>query len=284
MRLIDLLHRARARGIDARDAEILVGHALGRPRAWLRAWPERDLDAAALAACEALLARRAAGVPVAYLTGSREFWSFALHVNEHTLIPRPDTETLVEAALARAGELAARATDGAARVLDLGTGSGAVAIAVAREQPAWHVTATDISEETLRVAAGNARRLRVRLACLAGDWWGALAPESRFDLILSNPPYVAAGDVHLGVGDLRFEPPQALVSGADGLDALRVISAGAPARLHAGGWLMVEHGHDQGPAVRELFHRAGLTQVATRADLAGRERVTEGRRGPERAP
>ncbi|MEQ9462078.1 MAG: peptide chain release factor N(5)-glutamine methyltransferase [Haliea sp.] len=255
-----------------RDAEILLGHLLEKPRSWLYAWPEHRLSAAQAADFAALLEQRRCGTPVAYLTGEREFWSLPLRVTEATLIPRPETETLVEWAL----ELVLPAT---AAVLDLGTGSCAIALALATERSAWQVTATDVSAAALAVAEDNARRLcpgRVRL--LSSDWFAAVSGE-RFELIVSNPPYVESDSPWLGSGDVRFEPRSALVAGDSGLDDLRQLAAGAPAHLRPGGWLLLEHGFQQGEAVRQLLVAAGFDQVTTRRDLGGRERITGGRRG-----
>ncbi len=206
------------------------------------------------------------------MLGEREFWSLQLQVGPDTLIPRPETELLVELALERELPVAA------ARVLELGTGSGAIAAALASERRNWRITASDASLAALALAERNFRRLAlVNVQPLHSDWYAALAPGERFDLILSNPPYVAQGDPHLQQGDLPWEPRDALVAGADGLDAIRIIAAGALAHLVPGGWLLLEHGCDQGPAVRRLLGGAGLCQVASERDLAGLERVSLGR-------
>jgi release factor glutamine methyltransferase len=252
-----------------RDAEILLCHCIGKPRSWLYAWPEGQLDAALADRFDALLERRRRGEPVAHLIGEREFWSLDLKVNQYTLIPRPETETLVEWAL----ELPVA---GRAAVADLGTGSGAIALALASERPGWRMTAVDASAEALAVAAHNAAALglqRVRL--LQSDWCAALAGE-RFDLLVSNPPYVAPGDPHLEEGDLPFEPPAALVAGDEGYADIATIIRQAPARLARGGWLLLEHGHAQGAGVRALLRAAGFTAVQTRRDLGGRERISGG--------
>lgn len=261
--------------VEAADAEILLAHVLDRPRSWLFAHDDAVVPADAAARFRALLVRRAAGEPVAYLTGRRGFWRFDLAVTADTLIPRPETELLVEAVLARLPPATA------ARIADLGTGSGAIALALAWERPQARVIATDRSEAALAVARANAAELGLgNVEFRAGDWWQPLQGE-RLDLIASNPPYIAAGDVHLQQGDLRFEPQGALTPGGDGLDSIRVIAAGAAAHLHPGGWLLLEHGHDQGPAVRALLQRAGLVAVETLRDLEGRDRVSLGRVPPE---
>lgn len=255
-----------------REAELLVAHALGRDRAWLHA---HATDAVAIAQVERVdeaAQRRARGEPVAYIIGRRGFWTLDLAVTPDVLIPRPETELLVECALARTP------ADAAIDLVDLGTGSGAVALAIAKERPRARVLATDASRAALAVARGNAQRLRLpNVEFAAGDWFDAIGNRT-FDLIVSNPPYIAAGDPHLGRGDLRFEPAAALSSGADGLDAIRAIVRGASARLAAGGWLLLEHGFDQGDAVRELLARGGLIDIATMRDLEGRERVSAGRK------
>lgn len=277
----DLLRDARAAGLEALDAEVLVAHGLERDRAWLRAWPKRRLTAAERGVCEALLERRRGGEPLAYITGIREFWSLELHVNAHTLIPRSDTETLVEYALRHRRTLEEQAADRPPQVLDLGTGSGAIALALASELPGWQVMATDADKRALQTARDNASRLGLPVTFSAGDWWQACPPGARFDLVVSNPPYLGHDDPHLAAGDLRCEPLPALISGSDGLDAMRTIAAGSALHLRPGGWLLVEHGCDQGGAVRALLSDAGLTAVRTHRDLAGHERVTEGCRQPQ---
>ncbi|MBD8878911.1 peptide chain release factor N(5)-glutamine methyltransferase [Rhodanobacter sp. 7MK24] len=254
------------------DAEALLLHALGRPRSWLFAHaddvPDRDVQTA----FDTLVARRAAGEPVAYLTGRRGFWTLELEVTPATLIPRPETELLVELALERLPR------DAAARVADLGTGSGAIALAIASERPQVQVVATDASAAALVVARHNAQRLGIANVRFAqGDWLAPLAGE-RFELIVSNPPYIEAADRHLAEGDLRYEPAAALASGADGLDDIRRIVAGAPAHLEAGGWLLFEHGWDQGDAASALLRAAGYAQVFTAQDLEARDRVSGGRK------
>jgi len=259
------------------DAELLLAHVLGRPRTYLYAWPERELDADSAAAFESLVARRAGGEPVAYLLGGREFWSRALAVTPATLIPRPDTERLVEAALERIP------TDATWQVADLGTGSGAIAIALAAERPACTLIATDRSAAALAVASSNAgRHVPGRVAFVCADW---LAPfrEGAFDLIAANPPYVAQGDPHLGLGDVRFEPVGALAAGPDGLDAIRRIAGQAPHCLRPGGWLLLEHGFDQAAAVAKVLDARGFLDITCLRDAAGQPRVSLGRR-PGGAP
>lgn len=269
----DLLARGAVQlaGDEARrEAELLLVHALGRERAWLFAHARDAVDGGATARFDALIAQRARGVPVAHLLGTWGFWTLQLQVTADTLIPRPETELLVEAALARLP------ADASLRVADLGTGSGAIALALARERPRAHVIATDASDAALAVARDNAARNRVaNVGFRGGDWFVPLAGE-RFDLIASNPPYIATDDPHLARGDLRFEPMTALASGADGLDAIRRIVADAPAFLTAGGWLLLEHGFDQGGAVLALLRDAGFENCETLRDLEQRDRVTLG--------
>jgi release factor glutamine methyltransferase len=259
-------------GDEARlEAEVLLLHVLQRPRAWLYAHADDELPAAVDDAFAALLKRRGVGEPVAYLTGAREFWSLPLRVSPATLIPRADTERLVELALQRLP------ADAPLRVADLGTGSGAIALAIASERPQAQVTATDASAAALAVARDNAQLNNIaNIDFIQSDWFTALAGR-RFALIVSNPPYIAAQDPHLARGDLRFEPRTALASGADGLDDIRVIAAQAAAHLEPGGWLLLEHGHDQGAAVRALLDAAGFADTATWQDLAGLDRVSGGR-------
>jgi len=269
---IDATLRAAGDGLDSGDAELLLAHVLGRSRSWLYAHGDAELEADAAARFQALLARRRAGEPVAYLTGHRGFWQFDLQVDPATLIPRPDTELLVELALKR------MPADRPLRVADLGTGSGAVALALAHERPRAAVIATDASTGALAVAEANARSLGLgNVQFRHGDWFAPLAGET-FDLVASNPPYIADDDAHLDQGDLRFEPRSALASGADGLDAIRRIVADAPGHLLPGGWLLLEHGWEQGEAVRALLAAAGLDEVDTARDLEHRDRVSFGRR------
>lgn len=263
---------AAARRLDSRhEAELLLMHALGVDRAWLFMHADAVLDASVAARLEALVGRREAGEPVAYMLGRQGFWTLDLDVTPATLIPRPETELLVELALERL-PMGQRL-----RVADLGTGSGAIALAIASERPLVQVLATDASADALAVARHNAERLGIDNVRFAqGDWCEPLGAET-FDLIVSNPPYIEADDPHLDQGDLRFEPAAALASGADGLDAIRRIAAEAPAHLRAGAWLLLEHGWLQGPSVSELLARAGYTHVFTAQDLEGRDRVSGAR-------
>lgn len=251
------------------DAELLLAHALGQSRSYLRTWPEREPDAAQCAAFAALLERRRAGEPVAYLLGRQGFWSLDLEVAPHTLIPRPDTELLVETALALG-------PGGPARVLDLGTGTGAIALAVACERPAWQVLGVDRVSEAVQLAERNRARLGLGNARFVESVWFSTLGGEHFALIVGNPPYIAAADRHLSEGDVRFEPASALVAGEDGLDDIRRIVAEAPEHLEAGGWLLLEHGYDQAEAVRALFAARGFAAVESRRDLGGHQRITLG--------
>ncbi len=268
----DLLARAAelapVSGTPRLDAEVLLCHVLRRDRTWLFTWPDKPVDPDQCRAFDALLARRRCGEPVAYITGEREFWSLTLKVSPDTLIPRPETELLVETALARLGKPRSR-------ILDLGTGTGAVALALAVEQPDWTVLAVDSAPGAVTLARHNAGRLGLaNVEVRISDWFASV--DGRFDLIVSNPPYIAEGDPHLRAGDVRFEPVGALAAGPDGLRDLRRIAREALDHLCEGGLLLVEHGADQGAAVRDLFGQAGLRGVETLRDLAGLDRVTLG--------
>jgi len=253
------------------DAEILLGHVLGKPRSFLYAWPEHALTDNQATAFEALVSRRARGEPVAHLTGHREFWSFTLEVSRHVLIPRPETEHLVELAL----ECIPR--EASWRIADLGTGSSAIALAIASERPRCMVVATERSAPAMALARRNARRLGTgNLGFVQTDWCSALASGS-CHMVVSNPPYVAPGDPHLVTGDVRFEPREALVGGEQGLDAIRAIAGDARRCLRRGGWLLLEHGYTQGKAVRSLLSELGYATVGTVRDLGGRERATRAR-------
>ncbi|MGF6527183.1 peptide chain release factor N(5)-glutamine methyltransferase [Variovorax sp. PvP013] len=298
--LAQALRAAAAAGLDRLDAQLLLLHALGRPahdRAWLLAHDDDALPDAVRVRFDAHAARRAAGEPVAYLVGEKEFHGLALRVDTRVLVPRPDTETLVEWALAvlpparparsadalvdaaettgAAGAAAALHEAAAPSVLDLGTGSGAIALALQRARPDLRVEAVDASAEALEVARDNAARLGLPVRFRQADWLDG-TPAGACDLIVSNPPYIAAGDPHLPA--LAHEPASALVAGADGLDDLRRIVAAAPSHLRTGGWLLLEHGHDQAAAVRALLAAHGFIDVASREDLAGIERCSGGRR------
>ncbi|MGE4449844.1 MAG: peptide chain release factor N(5)-glutamine methyltransferase [Castellaniella sp.] len=252
------------------EAQLLWQRVLGVPRAWLIAHDADPLDPARAAAYRALEARRAAGEPIAYILGHREFFGRDFQVTPAVLIPRPDTELLVECGLRAIRDVREP------HVLDLGTGSGIVAVTLALERPDARVRATDLSAEALDVARKNARILGAKLLFSHGNWYDTELGSTRFDLIVSNPPYIDARDAHLGRGDLRFEPRGALTDEADGLRALREIVQGAPDHLAPGGILCVEHGWDQAAAVRSLFLRRGFADVASERDLSGIERVTRG--------
>ena len=252
------------------EARLLVGHGLDMNGTRLIAFGERPVTARQAEAVRALVGARMAGQPIAYLLGRREFWSLPLQVNEHCLIPRPETELLVERALRHLPSDPARA-------LDLGTGSGAIVLALKSERPQLEAWAGDLSTAAIAVAAANAHSLGLAVRWFCGRWLEAVAPRPLFDLIVSNPPYVAANDPHLEAGDLRFEPRSALVAADGGLADLRVIVEQSRHRLRPGGWLLLEHGRDQGPAVRRLLLDAGYQEVASHTDLAEQERITEGR-------
>ncbi|MBA1244546.1 peptide chain release factor N(5)-glutamine methyltransferase [Pseudomonas japonica] len=252
------------------DIELLLAAALGKTRSYLRTWPERIVGTEAAQVFASYLERRRQGEPVAYILGQQGFWSLDLEVAPHTLIPRPETELLVELALQCLPAEQARA-------LDLGTGTGAIALALGRERSGWQVVAVDRVPEAVALAERNRARLGlVNVSVRASHWFSALEGE-RFDLIVSNPPYICSEDPHLSAGDVRFEPSSALVSGRDGLDDIRHIIANAPSHLVSAGWLLLEHGYDQAPRVRELMAQEGFEQIESREDLGGHERVTFGR-------
>lgn len=258
-------------GLPELEAKILLEVATARPRAWLVARLDEIADEAQIQLVRRLYARRHAGEPVAYITGEREFYSLELTVSPDVLIPRPETELLVELAIRVA-------PNGAGRIIDLGTGSGAVAIALAKQLPDAEVWAADLSDKALNVARRNAERHNAAVRFLRSDWLRDVA-AGRFDVIVANPPYIAADDVHLGQGDVRFEPRLALVGGPDGLEAIRAIVAQAMERLEPGGWLLFEHGYDQAGRCRDLLQSCGFQDVESWSDLAGIPRVTGGRRG-----
>lgn len=258
----------RAALIPLDEAQLLLAWLLNKDRSWLFAWGEQTVPAEVAEQFTELTAQRAAGTPIAYLTGEREFWSLSLRVTPDTLIPRPETEHLVEQTL-QAGQ-----PQSPLRVLDLGTGSGAIALALAHARPHWEIHACDRSPGALAVAQSNAARLGLKLHCLQSNWFDAI--EGHFDLIVSNPPYIRDDDPHLDQGDLRFEPRSALTAGPDGLSDIRHIIARAPAFLAPEGQLLIEHGYDHAPALRQLFNAAGYQAVHSTRDLAGHERITQG--------
>ncbi len=261
----DALRQAQRAGVARLDAQLLLGHFLGRSRTWLVAHDDQPLPPAAEAAWPAALARRAQGEPLAYVLGEQAFCGLTLTVSPSVLVPRPETEVLVRWALER------WAFSPAANVVDLGTGSGAVALSIKRLQPAAQVTATDVSAMALAVAQSNARRHTLAVEWAQGDWWAAVAGQ-RFGLAVSNPPYISRGDPHLAA--LGHEPDLALTSGHDGMDALRQIIDGAPDHLLAGAWLLLEHGHDQAEATHALLLSRGFSTPVTHQDLAGLPRCT----------
>jgi len=258
----------RESGLPRLEAELLLCSVLGCERVRLIARAEEAVESSRARSAHARFARRRAGEPVSYITGWREFYGLALRVTPEVLIPRPETERLVELALER--------LPAPARVLELGTGSGAIAIALATERSGLGIVATDVSEAALALARRNARDHGVEIAFVLSDWFDALGPE-QFDLIVANPPYVAAGDAHLERGDVRFEPRLALVGGEDGLDCIRKIAADARTRLRVGGWLLLEHGYDQKDRCVELLLELGYADVGDFQDLAGWPRVCAGR-------
>jgi len=258
------------------EIHMLWQHILGCTRAWLAAHDTDILPAAAVEQFQTLRARRLQGEPMAYLLGRREFMGHDFVVSPAVLIPRPETEILVEEALRAVAHIRARTGRTGVRALDLGTGSGVIAVSLALADPDMHVTATDVSAAALAVAQENALRLGAALQWRQGEWYDALLRADRFDLIVSNPPYIARDDAHLRAGDLRFEPQQALTDGDNGLTALSTIVQGAPRYLENGGELWVEHGWDQAASVRALFCAAGFTAVQSVCDLAKIERITGG--------
>jgi release factor glutamine methyltransferase len=255
------------------EVQCLLQSVLKVPRSYLLAHPEQVLGAAQNAAYAVMLQRRLQGEPIAHILGEREFFGLSFKVTPATLIPRPETELLVELALQRLPQ------GRACRVLDLGTGSGAIALSIAHSRPVSAVVAVDASDAALQVARENAQRLGIaNVSFLQSDWFSTLE-EQRFDLIVSNPPYIAAGDVHLGRGDVRFEPLSALASGADGLDDIRRIISQAGKFLERDAWLLLEHGYDQAEAVRNIFQKNGYAEIFSEKDIAGIERVSGGMQG-----
>ncbi|MEQ1806123.1 MAG: peptide chain release factor N(5)-glutamine methyltransferase [Burkholderiaceae bacterium] len=265
------LASARTSGLDALDAQVLLAKSLKRPRSWLLAYGDAQIDAGRLGEFAAWVARRARGEPLAYLTGEKEFCGLLLHVGPAVLIPRPETEHLVQWGVEILRERLAAI--GEAQVLDLGTGSGAIALAVKAAHPAARLVASDVDANALSMAQHNAKRLALDIEFQQGPWWAAVAPQT-FHLVLCNPPYVSSSDPHLAA--LTFEPQRALTPGATGLEALQSVVQNAPEHLHAAAWLLVEHGFDQAGQVRELMQRRGFAEVQTRRDLAGHARCTGG--------
>lgn len=273
--LLQAVKRLQAAGSSSPrvDAEMLLGHATGHNRTWLYTWGDRECPTWEHARFDALIASRVQGVPVAYLTGAREFWGLALATSPETLIPRPDTETLVEVALQRV-------TSKTGRLLDLGTGTGAIALAFASEQAGWQVVGVDVRPEAVKLASRNAQQLGIANArFLHSDWFGAFNRHDqteRFDIIVSNPPYIAADDPHLSQGDVRFEPFSALVAADDGMADLLYLVSTARHFLNDAGWLALEHGYNQATAVRQALSEAGYQSVESVQDVGGHERVTLG--------
>lgn len=258
------------------DAELLLAHVTGKNRVYFYTWPEHTLEISLVIHYENLLERRLRGEPLAHIVGEREFWSLRLMVTPDTLIPRHETELLVEEALKRIPD------NEPWEVLDLGTGSGAIALALAIERPRARITATDLSAQALAIAVSNAQRLGLtNIHFVQGDWYEALESGRTFDLIVSNPPYIAEHDAHLEQQELRHEPYQALASGPDGLDAIRHILGNLHAHLKSGGWILMEHGYDQGNVVQALFKKAALLEVHCLKDIEGRDRVTVGRKATD---
>ncbi|WP_064602381.1 peptide chain release factor N(5)-glutamine methyltransferase [Photobacterium sp. J15] len=271
-----LLRQAAAQLADAGsespqiDAAVLLCYVLDKPRSYLLTWPEKILDTEQQAAFDAALQRRLAGEPVAYIVGEREFWSLSLKVAPHTLIPRPDTERLVELALEK---IPAEPCS----VLDLGTGTGAIALAIASERPDLQVTGIDLRPEAAQLARDNSQNLQItNTRFLSGSWYSPLTADERFAVIVSNPPYIDKTDPHLEQGDVRFEPKSALVADENGLADIRIISEQGRQFLQQGGWLLMEHGFEQGEAVRDILLELGYSQVSTVQDYAGLDRVTMG--------
>ena len=253
------------------DAEVLLGCVLEQPRSYLFSWPEHEPDATLQQRFQQLVEQRADGVPVAHLTGEREFWSLPLRVTADTLIPRPDTELLVAWVLEH---FPARPP---LRLADLGTGSGAIALAIASERPQWQILGVERSAPALTIAEHNRDRLKLNnVQLMQGSWCAALSAQDRFQIIVSNPPYIASDDPHLQQGDVRFEPDSALVAGDDGLDDIRHIADCAREHLDDGGWLLLEHGFEQADAVAAILRQSGFQQVNSHRDLAGQMRATSG--------
>ena len=255
---------------DARlDSQVLLAYALNVSRTWLFTWPDKALDGATLTAFNALIEERKSGTPIAYITGYRDFWSLRLKVTPDTLIPRADTELLVETALTL------KNVEKPCDVIDLGTGTGAIALSLANECPSWRITATDINPKTLAVAKENAQTLELAVSFKESTWFDAI--YDRYDLVISNPPYIESDDPHLQKGDLRFEPTGALASGQDGLDDIRRLVQQALKHLKKDGYLLLEHGYQQAEAVRNLMTEVGYIEIETHQDIEDRDRVTLGK-------
>jgi len=255
---------------DARlDSQVLLAYALNVSRTWLFTWPDKALDGATLTAFNALIEERKSGTPIAYITGYRDFWSLRLKVTPDTLIPRADTELLVETALTL------KNVEKPCDVIDLGTGTGAIALSLANECPSWRITATDINPKTLAVAKENATTLELAVSFKESAWFDAI--NDRYDLVISNPPYIESDDPHLQQGDLRFEPAGALASGQDGLDDIRRLVQQALKHLKKDGYLLLEHGYQQAEAVRSLMAKAGYIDIETHQDIEDRDRITLGK-------
>ncbi len=254
------------------EAEILLAFALNKPRVYLHSWPEMIPDNKAQSLYEQLIHNRVSGTPIAYLTGQREFWSLTLQVNPHTLIPRPETETLVEKALQQISHISTP------QVIDLGTGSGAIALAIASERPDAHITASDSSQAALKIAQHNAQQLKLNnITFIQTDWCQNL-PLNHYHLIVTNPPYIASDDHHLKQGDVRFEPLSALRSGTEGLDDIRVICHHAGKHLLKGGWLNLEHGYDQAEAVHTILGQENFSHLGHACDLSQIPRISWGQK------
>jgi len=251
------------------DAEVLLCRVLGKPRSYLRAWPDKRLETAQITAFETLITKRQKGLPIAYITGSREFWSRDFTVTPDVLIPRPDTECLIELSLQLIP------VHKPFKIIDLGTGSGIIAVTLASERPQAQVSATDLSPAALHIAQHNARKHHVDIRFYQSDWFTEV-PDAKFDLVVSNPPYIAVDDHHLRAGDLRFEPQQALVATEQGLRDIKIIAESARYYLEAGGHLLIEHGYNQQQHVQAIFNNCGYHHVRTHQDLSGQPRVTIG--------